>query len=385
VKARRWRGDGAVALAVGALAAGYHLVVSATAMPGGADLPLFGADTARVLRHMAVRGPMLDRGQFHPLFPLLTQPPMRVLQALGLDRLDAAHVVMAAAGGVLAAAVYGTGRRRRLGRVDALAPAALATVAAASTVYFSIPETFGVSAALAAVVIYLVAGWRSRPPMVEAVAVLVLGGAAVVLGALAPLVAVFGAERRWSRRAAIIGAAIAVAAGALLVQAVLFGTRINLTASGEGEFVRTDRLGGAADSLRTLVVSTWALPPARIANGTVTVRAAPWPTGVLTVVTMIALAALWALAAVGVWRRRHDALVPVLLVALVAHVALFALYGDEGFLYAAPLLPLVTGLVVVAAVSEVRRPLIATCWALVPLLALVNVPAVHDIGGLIGR
>ena len=99
---------------------------------------------------------------------------------------------------------------------------------------------------------------------------------------------------------------------------------------------------------------------------------------------MIALAALWALAAVGVWRRRHDALVPVLLVALVAHVALFALYGDEGFLYAAPLLPLVTGLVVVAAVSEVRRPLIATCWALVPLLALVNVPAVHDIGGLIG-
>lgn len=377
--------DGLIALGLGLGALTFHLVTARLALPHDADLPLFGADTARSMRHMAIRGPMLDRAQFHPLFPFLTQPPMRVLEAAGMGRLLAAQTVMATYGGVLAAAVYGTSRRRGLVAWEALAPAVLATVAGASVVFSAIPETFGVSAALAAVIIFVVAGWDGPPRTIEAVGVLVAGGAAVVSGALAPLVAVVRAEPSWARRIRLVAMAAASALVLVAVQFAVFGTRITLTVAGESAFVRDDPVAGALDSLRTLLVSAWAVPgPERAGAGVITVDGAAWTPALLLVA--VALAAWWALIAVGVWDRRHDALVPVLLVAIAVHVIGFSFYGDEAFLYAAPLVALVAGLVVVAAASErVRRPLIGLCWALVPVLLVVNVGALAEAGRLLGR
>lgn len=382
---RRLPVDLPIALGLGLVALGFHLAVARLALPREADLQLFGADTERTLRHMAVRGPMLDRAQFHPLFPLLTQPPQRVLEAFGLDRLLAAQTVMAAYGGVFAAAIYGTGRRRFLTPIEALAPAVLASVAGASVFFFAIPETFGVSAALAAVVVFVVAGWDGPPRTAEAVGVLVAGGAAVVAGALAPLVAVVRAEPSWSRRVRIVLLSGATALVLVAVQFAVLGTRITLTAAGESAFLRDDPLAGAGDSLRTLVASAWAAPgPRRAPSGVVTLDGAAWSP--MLVIVAVVLVGFWGLVAAGVWSRRTDTLVPVLLVAIVVHVVGFALYGDEAFLYAAPLVALVMGLVVVAAGDgRVRRPLVAACWALVPVLLVVNVSALVDAGRLLGR
>ena len=376
--------DRLVAALVFLAATAWHLAVARRALGDRADLAFFGADTARVLRHMAVRGPMLDRGQFHPLFPLLTQPPVRALMALGLGRVASGQVVMAAYGGVLAAAVYGTGRRRRLPVGSALAPAALAAVAGASVVFGAVPETFGVSAALASVVVFLAAGWQRPPRLVESAGALVLGGAAVVTGALVPVVAVWRAEPSWSRRIAAAGAALGAFVGLLAIQAIVIGTRFHLTADGEDAFVRHDRLAGAGDSLRTLLASGWSLPAPRLVGGVVTVDGAAGPGDALGLAALVLLAVLWALTALGVWWQRQDRLVPVLLVGIVAHVVLFALYGDEAFLYAVLVVPLVLGLVIVAASGTLRRPVVLACWLLVPVLAVVNVGALDDAARLVG-
>lgn len=124
--------------------------------------------------------------------------------------------------------------------------------------------------------------------------------------------------------------------------------------------------------------------PRRPGAGVVTVDGAAWSPVVVAVALL--LVGWWGLIAVGVWHRRHDALVPVLLVAIAVNVVGFAIYGDEAFLYAAPLVALAMGLVVVAARAErVRRPLIAACWVLAPILLVVNVSALVDAGRLLDR
>jgi hypothetical protein len=381
----RWATHGpdlAFAVALTVAATGYHLLATRL-LPAREDLQLFGADTARAARHMAVRGPMLDRSQFHPLFPLLAQSPTRVLTALGLGRLAAIHVVVAAWAGLGSAALYGLARARSWARLHAVGFGALAAVTGGWTFFGAIPETYAVGATALAIALALV-GRRSRPSWPAAALGLVLSASGTLTGLVGPAVTWWRTERTWRRRFAAIGTALAGAVAALVVQRVVFGTRLLFTVSGEGAFVRHDLVSGAAQSVRTLLVDVWATPPPVLHSGVVTFSRSGMVDGGPAWWVAAALVAGWWVVVVGaVWSRRRDPLVQGCAAGLLVQVVLAASYGDEPFLFSALLVPLAVAAAIPADGVAARRRVAAACWVLVPVLAAVNLVHLADAGRLL--
>jgi hypothetical protein len=385
--ARAWcrshRADLAVAAAITIVAAAYHLAAGRL-LPAREDLQLFGADTARAARHMAVRGPMLDRSQFHPLFPLLAQSPTRVLAALGVERLASIRLAIASWAGLGSAALYGLARARSWARAHAIGLGMLAAVSGGWTFFGAIPETYAVGATAVAIALALV-GRRSRPSWPTAALGLVLSASGTLTGLVGPAVAWWRAERAWRRRCVAVVAALAAAAGALAVQRLLFGTRLLLTVSGEGAFVRHDLVAGAAQSLRTLLVDVWATPPPSLRSGVVTFsRSGLLDGGPGWWAPAAIVAAWWVVTVRAAWRQRRDPLVQGCLAGLVLQVALALAYGDEPFLFSALLVPLAVTLVIAGGgPAPHRRRVAVLCWALVPALAAVNLVHLADAGRLL--
>jgi hypothetical protein len=372
----------AVAATLTIVAAAYHVAASRL-LPAREDLQLFGADTARAARHMAVRGPMLDRSQFHPLFPLLAQSPTRLLSGLGVERLAAIHLAIATWAGLGSAALYGLARARSWARLHAVGLGLLAAVSGGWTFFGAVPETYAVGATAVAIALALI-GRRRRPSWPAAAVGLVLSASGTLTGLVGPAVAWWRAERAWRRRCGAIVAALAAAVAAVAIQRLAFGTRLLLTVSGEGEFVRHDVVAGAAQSLRTLLLDVWATPPPELRSGVVTFsRSGLLDGGPGWWAAAALVAAWWVVVVRAAWRNRRDPLVQGCVVGLVVQVVLAAGYGDEPFLFSALLVPLAAALVVGAGSARRRRRAAALCWALVPVLAAINLVHVADAGRLL--
>jgi hypothetical protein len=375
--------DLALGVAIAVVATGYHLVATKL-LPSREDLQLFGADTARAARHMAVRGPMLDRSQFHPLFPLLAQTPTRALRALGVGRLAAIHLAVASWAGLGSAALYGLARARSWARLHAAGLGALAAVSGGWTFFGAIPETYAVGATTVAIGLALI-GRRPRPSRPAAALALVMSASGTLTGLVGPAVAWWRAGRAWRRRCVVVGGAVAGAAAALAVQRLVFGTRLLFTLSGEGAFVRHDVVAGAAQSLRTLLVDVWATPPPAVRSGVVTFSRsglldggpAWWAAGAL-------VAVWWVVVVRAAWRQHRDPLVWGCAAGLVAQVVLAAGYGDEPFLFSALLVPLgIAAAIAGGGSAAARRRVAAVSWALVPVLGAVNLVHLADAGRLL--
>jgi hypothetical protein len=303
-----------------------------------------------------------------------------------MDRLDAAHVAIAAWGGLAVATCYLVGRRLEMGRIEAAGPAALMAVAGASIFFFAIPETYGVGAGVVALSILIVAGWRSDPPVVQGSAALVLGGCVTLPAVILPVVAVLRARTTWRRRLAqAIGAAVALAV-LLVVQRVVFGTTIDFSLSGESQFVHSDVGRRFLLSVRTVLVDAWATPGPSFHGGVVTFsQHGWWSGGPLRLVAVILLAALWAVTASTVWRRRTNLVIVSCAAAVVVQVLLSSVYGDEPFLYAAPLVPMMVAIIAASSTPTTRRWVSGLCWLLVPVLVVLNLQHVHDAATLIAH
>lgn len=376
----------AALVAVGAFAWHYRTAISV--LPHDDDLAVVGADTARVVRHMSVRAPMLDRGQFHPLFALITQPIERSLTMLGVDRFHAVRVVIATYGALMAAGVYALARPHAT-RWIAAGLAVMSSVSAAASVFFAIPETFGVAAALLVWTFVVFDRWRDRPALALAVTS-VVAPAAVVSGVVAPLT--FGAlsvrsSRGWLRAIAASATAFVVL---LLVQRIVAGTHFGVTVDGETQFSRGGSWQAVGRSVRTLVRDVWVLPRWSVRHGVATIRDAGWAGGAGEaaggLVGAIGLAvgcAVTCAAAAGAVIGRRDRVVQTALVVLIADVALAAVYGDEPFLFAALLLaPL--AVLLVAAARQWPRAMTALLVVAVPLTLVANGSQMQALASILG-
>jgi membrane-associated HD superfamily phosphohydrolase len=102
-------------------------------------------------------------------------------------------------------------------------------------------------------------------------------------------------------------------------------------------------------------------------------------------VAVLLLFVLWGMATRSAWPRRGDLVVMSCAAAVIVQVLLASVYGDEPFLYSAPLVPMVAALVVASAGPSTRRQIAALCWLLVPVLVVLNLQHLHDAAGLIAR
>ena len=123
----------------------------------------FESDSGEFLRMMSDRNDESKRVKLHPLFPLITLPPTRLIMAIGgLSPLHAVFVLNAATAGVWAEVLYAIMRLLDCRRGDSLLFTSLAGTSGAAFFWFIVPETYPLGSLTILVSLLLMALSRRR-------------------------------------------------------------------------------------------------------------------------------------------------------------------------------------------------------------------------------
>jgi hypothetical protein len=360
-------GDLAGGLALGFLAA---LMASAIYMrldprmlvfPDGNDV-WFEGDLPTVFRNLTDRWSDQSRNANHPLFPLLTTLPVYLLRAVGVPRAAAVGALIAAVAAIWTMLLYATLRASGLRKLDAAVFTFAGISTSAAIFWLPVPE----SAALASTSILLVllcAAWSERGHLRPGAEVTAAAAAlsVTVTHWMAGLLLLF--IRHPLRRST------QMAANAFVIVVLLWAVQRAIVPSadffigyaGNRRFILQEESGGPTRVLAALIAHGAVMPR-------IDVRIEPkWGPvmtvqhslvgsgGAMAILATSAWLGLLALGAAGL-RRAPRTLRLVTLGTLGGQIALYAVYGEETFLYTLAVMPL---LVVIAA-SSVRtsmRPL----------------------------
>lgn len=375
--------DAATALAA-AVVAGFALPwlgapLSADLANPQASNVWFDADLPYRLEVMIAGGGWATGGA-HPLFPGVAHLMLAVATRLvhAGDAWTNARAAAGMTGGVWLALTYVLLRVLRLERVDALLFTAIGFVSAGSLFWFTVPESFGLSAV--GTTLALLAAACAGPPLLLLAAACAASGAFVLSSSLVGAMAVLGhnrAPREWPRALSIGLAAFGLLAGAWALQEWSRPTPFFL-----GERLREydQHLfpvtpGRMAEIVPGLLVDPVVAPELR--NETPSFRKhALRPAGPAGVVAMGAWVLLLLAGAVALVREAlRGRLRPFAVAAFGGTAALVAVHsslGREMFLYALNLLPLLLSIAALAVRFERARPLVRTCAVVLLLAAAFN-------------
>lgn len=381
------------ALAVGVGLAGAAVTAGICAQWGDelARLSLggrwFQSDGWRVFDDLTQADANHYRSTVHPLFTLLGLPLVTLVRGLGdLSPIAAIWAVQAAISGLWATALFAACRWAGCDRVSAALLAGLGSVSAGALCWFTVPETYPLGSASIALCVALSAfACRRRVADGVLVAAHALSHAFTVTNAMAG--AALLATRHAPRRAAAL-----VLLGSALVALSIVGQRLVFpqpgqvlrpeVVQGEMAFVLHPDQGGPGHALRVLLGHAMVLPEVGTAGRDATgdrlsVQRSTFllrPTLDLgTVAAWLWLAGLLA-AAWGLLRGpqpgRHRLMIGAI---LAGQLLLHAVYGEETFLYALHVVPLLVAALGLA-VARWPRPL-----AHAFLGALVLTTAAHNV------
>lgn len=347
-----------------AIAAGLMLLAAFVSYRLGADLPRsayqlgsdvwFEGDPGRVVLAMTVGqgGDATHRSDVHPLFILLTNPPVYVLRGLGLEQLQAARVAIAGITGIWLATLYGVLRLVGLHRPDAALFALVGGTSGAAAFWLTVPETYGLGSITIMLALGLAAMSRYRSIPEWASVTASAGSLSVTTTNWIAGLAATSVSHPLCRAIAVTVKALAVVVLAWGLQKALYPDVdffIGNVEEGSQQFF-SKRAGGPGQVLKVGFLFSEVVPMPDIRKSSQlsvqktpltsyrfigAVAAAGW--GVLL------LLGAWALIAAPVAREFRIALA----VTLAVQTAVVLVYGTETFLYTVnfiTLLVLVTGL-----------------------------------------
>jgi hypothetical protein len=343
----------------------------------------FDADTPRTLLDMTGRMHDHYRTRVHPLFPLLTIPPEKVLEkGLGISDIAAARAVIACTAALWAAGLFALLRLMGLRRLDAIIFACMGMASAASIMWFVLPDTYplGSLSILAAMLVVALTRWRPVKPVV-AIAVSAFTLAITITNYMAGLAMAVCAYPM--RRAIVISLAAIVVMLALwcVEKALMPSVRFPLSDKEESKYMLLEQSGGpvrivSAFFLHTMVVPEPAVRPLNLPGqweSALTVQhvnpgagsaigfagACAW--AVLLVIGCLALV-------VGAGDARFRAMLALV---LTGQLGLHLIYGAETFIYALHFAPLLIALAALAALTRLR-PIVLILALAVTALSFVN-------------
>ena len=344
--------------------------------PAGNDV-WFEADLPTVSDRILHRWSDQSRNARHPLFPLLATLPVNVVKpVVGEQAALRLFIVVVAA--IWVAALYCLLRAVTPGPIDALVFTALGCASAAAMFWLPVPETY----ALGSVSVIAALALCAWDPAGRA-------GATAYVSAAAFSLAV--TTTNWvSGLAGIVSrkpprTALQLAANSLTVVVVLWGLQHILFSSaaffiGEGaqtRFVLPDGVAGIVQSLRAVLFHSMVMPAIAVVPepkwGTImSVQDAAVGSG-----GAIAMAAtvLWTmLLGLGAWTlaARASSIRLPLMLALGGHLSVYAIYGEETFLYTLHVAPLLVCVAALAAGTRLRMAALGTAAVLTVLLAIHN-------------
>jgi hypothetical protein len=357
---RWWTRDAVVALALGLFAAFAAVAIfrrldpNVLTAPAGNDV-WFEGDLPIVFHNLGNRWGDHSRNANHPLFALASTIPVYALRLVGLSHLSAVSVFLAAVAASWAGLLYATLRVSRLSRLDAAAFTAAGLATSAAAFWLGVPECAGL-ASVTILVALLAAAYADRRPLPASVEVAVsaLTLSVTVTHWLTGLLLTFTRQR--PRRA------LQLSVNALAIVVVLWAVQRAIVPSAEffigyadhGKFLLQPESGGPRRALTVLVAHSAVMPPIQTRRepkwgDVMTIQHAPTGSGIAERAATIAWICLLALGAASL-RRTPRVLRLVCLGAIAGQLALHAVYGEESFLYALSIVPM---LLVVAA-SSVR-------------------------------
>lgn len=321
----------------------------------------FTADTMRVFANMTDRWSDHNRIKVHPLFSLLTFPPVYFLNTvLGIKAIAAVRIVIAAVASLWLGTLFLLLRLIGCQRFDATLFSLLAATSAAAVFWFVVPETYpfgSLSILFALCFVALGQYFKLSPLWYVLVSALTMSFTITnwMVGILVTVV-----NYSWKQ-------ALQISANAFCLVTLLWGLQKWFFPSveffigdrEEKKYILLSESGGPLQVIKSFVSHTMVMPATYVVN-----RSNNW-FGILTQASNPGSASLWgtfavilwtALLGLGLWGlfsiRQHLKLRLVLGLALLGQLALHIVYGDETFLYSLHFAPL---LIVLAALSTLTR------------------------------
>ena len=386
VPPRFGRGDALILIALGLLTGALVWLAAARfdprflREPDGNDV-WFEADLPTVADRVLHRWSDQSRNARHPLFPLLATVPAYVLRSLGLSETTALRAVIAASAAAWSAALYALLRGLTGRRLDALVFTALGHTTAAAVFWLPVPETYALGSASVMTALALCAwdpGGRFGARYYVAAAAFSLS---VTTSNWLTGLSAIASRHPWRQ-------GVQIAANSLTAVVVLWGVqRLAFPSAsffiGEGaqtRFVLPHGLAGIPEALRAQVFHAVVMP------AIATVPEPKW--GLILSVqhaavasggaaAILAAAGWMLLLGAGAWTlvTSRDPMRLPLLLAIAAHLAVYCVYGEETFLYALHIAPLLVAVAAFATRTPARPIVLGAAAGLSVMLAVHNLAA----------
>lgn len=351
------------------------------AIPQGNDV-WFEADMPTVSDLMLHRWSDHVRNAHHPLFALLTTPPTYVLRPILPPRARVAVVVMFAAL-CWGAVVFLLMRGLTESFVDAVTFSVLTFVSAATMFWLPAAETYALGSATLMVPLALLV-WDARRRMPDwcyvAASAASLSATTTnwISGVIVPM-----AARPTRAAIQIVANALVIVICFWIVQVLVIpSVPFFLSADPGRRFLFPDSAGGPLTTMRALWFHSVVMPRLDL------VMEQHWGQRLTVQTSALGSSGLIGTAATVLWfvllmaglvatfaRSRSSLAHRALLATLAGQLILYSGYGEETFLYALHVAPLLIACAAASTATRARRPLLLLAWVLIVLLAVNNATA----------
>lgn len=346
----------------------------------------FESDTRRVIDDMTNRSANHWRTNTHPLFPLVTYIPTKlVMKVFNLKAVEAVMLVIAALASMWISTLYVLLRLIGIRSLDATLFTFLGIVSAASIFWFAVPETyaFGSLSILIVLVIVVLSQKREISSIWYAI-VSALSLSFTVTNWSAGIVATL-VNFPWKKALQITINAFCIVIVLWSVQRHFFSRVLyfGTISSTEKRYIMKSESGGPLNIAKSFLFHTMIMPAIQ-ERQKVRLRDNTLIPIMVTQTSRVGSGSLYGAAAAGVWSailglgiwglissKDNRQLRLVLAITLLGQFMLHLLYGQETFLYSLHFVPL---LVVLAAFSTMTRarPLALTLTGILVVLAVIN-------------
>ncbi|WP_446809604.1 hypothetical protein ACH50O_20500 [Methylomonas sp. 2BW1-5-20] len=342
----------------------------------------FQADLSRVFENMTNQ---LSEGHYrlkvHPLFSILTYPPVTLLVRAGLGQYVAVQIFTTFVASFWTLSLYVLFRFLGCRLFDALVISILGASSAAALFWLSVPESYAIGSIsiISCLALVAIANQKRLPDWIYvAVSSFSLSVTTTnwMIGTLSVIV-----EKTWRRAILISIIAFSIVAMIWGVEKYLFPHAVFFIGDKEEAsymfspgLKRILSVGGVfvfhsilSPSLNVINDNDFGWPMLSIQNSL------PGSNGVLNFIGTIIWLVLFGL---GLWSlftlKKHLALRIVLGFSFIGQFALHILYGEETFLYSLHFAPLLLTLVALITLGALRLPAICLLIALIPIVVINN-------------
>jgi hypothetical protein len=378
--------DAAIGIAIALITAGYAAMVHTSMDPRFLSAPVgndvwFEGDLPAVADNVLHRWSPQWRNARHPLFPLLATAPTYVLRAAGLTDAQCLLVFTTLGAAAWSAVVFMLMRAATRSRAEAVVFTLLAAVTAGALFWLPSVETYTLGSVTLLVPLAVTAWNRSRAGEGLFVVTSALSLAVTTTNWMSGIAAAFS-RRRPARALQITVNAFAIVIALWSGQHLLFRQVPFFVGEADASrFLFTELAGGLQATARAVVFHSVVMPAIEVIPEPkwglrMTVQhAAVGSAGAVGAAASLLWAVLLAIGVYGMWKARGWSPLAVALAwTTVGQCVLYLCYGEETFLYALHVAPLLVACAAYSA-SVGRRWAIAIAAILVVLLAYNNLAA----------